>query len=615
MKLSVILLVLMFPVAVFTQEPVAKNETELKLQRERALALSIIEETATEAPLWDDRKAAVSVLAEAADISWSRAPGQSQKRLVKAWDMIDSVTEDAPDPNLKVFLTRSHRTELRSLVLRIAQAHDPKLAEAFIKSLETKEPADEKKERGAFDDRSARSEQFLRLALQAVETNPDLAFALAQRSLADGVSFSLQNVLTSLRRKNVELADRLFDAALARFASGFPDPSEAEVLSGYLFQPGLTFSTNNAGVVIMSMNPALRTEPVVARAEPQRARAFLVAAYQAFLARPLVIETPEAKTRSQKIWAFGMRHLDRYATYATEFVTPARDFLAQLQTQLFPEGRADPFSNNRQTRPGDDRPLSAKEIYETRLADLEESADRETNPAAKRLAYVNVVLAVDAKDYERARSIAEKIDNDDLRADVISYAIYRAALSYLTEKDTDKAQQLADLIGNSQRRALVKIAIAQRLLANKKSGQSENGEISGEEQRAFDLLDDVAREMKKESPSKNAAKILLGRAALLSKLDRALTLISLEDALSLINKLDSFELREATPPALGLSVAPRSQNLADLPRLMFSFRSAVEPLIKTAFEGLTELAARFTRKEVRGTARFEVAKLYLQSGK
>jgi hypothetical protein len=162
---------------------------------------------------------------------------------------------------------------------------------------------------------------------------------------------------------------------------------------------------------------------------------------------------------------------------------------------------------------------------------------------------------------------------------------------------------------------MVRAAIAQRLLSNRNQRKDEQGEITGEEQRAFDLLSDVARDMKKESPSKNAAKVLLGRAALLAKLDKAQAFASLEESLAIINKLDTFDLKNPTPPTLGLSIAPRSDSLLDRPRLGFSFRAAVEPLIGTEFENLEVLAARFQRKEVRGVARFQVAKLYIQSNK
>jgi tetratricopeptide (TPR) repeat protein len=611
MKLS-LLLILLISVEALPQQ-VATSEKELKRQREHAQAVSMVEQTAAEAPLWDDKKSAVLALADAADLLWKQTPSAASKWLTKAWELIDSVPDELQDAHLKEFSTRSNKTDLQSSVLRVAHAHDPALADAFVKSLDDRELT-EKKDKGAFDDRTARSEQFLRLAQQAVDTNPDLAFALAQRSLADGVSFTLQNVLTGLRRKKVDLSNRLFDLALARFSSSMPDPSEAEVLAGYLFQPGMTFSTNSAGQVIMSMNPMQRNEAVVAQSEPQRARAFLVAAYQAFLNRPVPAETPAAKSRAQKIWVFGMRNLGRYKTYATEFAGPARDFLERLQTQIYPEGRGDPFSSNRQS--GSDtttKPRTEKEIYEDRVTALEEGADKETDPAAKKLAYINAALAVNATDYERGKRVAEKIADDDLRPEVVSYVYYRAALTLVTQKEIDKALELATKLGNLQRRSMVKLAVAQSLLAGAVEEKPATEELTVDQQRAIDLLSDIERDIKKEGPSANAAKILLARATLLGKLDKAQALLSLNDALLVINKLETFDMNDPSAPRLGLRLSARSEALLDSPRIGFNFRRALEPLIATEFESLAEIAGRFSRKEIRGTGRLAVAKLYLQT--
>src|SRR5688572_23712535 len=216
MKLSLLLILLISVEALPQQAPT--NEKELKRQREHVQAVSMVEQTAAEAPLWDDKKSAVLALADAAGLLWKQTPNAARKWLTKAWELIDSVPEEPLNPDLKEFSSRSNKTDLQSTVLRVAHAHDPALADTFVKSLDDKELT-EKKDRGAFDDRTARSEQFLRLAQQAVDSNPDLAFALAQRSLADGLSFTLQNVLTGLRRKNVDLSNRLFDLALARFTS------------------------------------------------------------------------------------------------------------------------------------------------------------------------------------------------------------------------------------------------------------------------------------------------------------------------------------------------------------------------------------------------------------
>ena len=229
------------------------NEKELKLQRQRLQAISMIKQSAGEAPLWDNKKAAVRALADAADLLWDENPGQGAKWLNKAWDLIEQVSDAPMDEKMKEYSSHSARSDLRAVVLRVARKHDPKLADKFLKQLSQKQ-WDEKKEHGAFDARTARSEQLLVLALQAVDTEPGLAFSLAEASLADGISHGLQNVLTGLRKKNIPLSNQLFDLALARFSSSQPDPSEAEVLAGYLFYPGTSFSSNSAGQTIFMTN-------------------------------------------------------------------------------------------------------------------------------------------------------------------------------------------------------------------------------------------------------------------------------------------------------------------------------------------------------------------------
>ena len=137
-------------------QPIARNEQELRRQRERLQAISMIDQTASEAALWNDKKSAVRVLADAADLLWDEKPGQGPKWLIKAWGLIDQVSDAPQDERLKDFFTRSDRTELHTAVLTVARKHDRALAEKFLKELAEQEP-NEKKNRGAFDNRSSRS--------------------------------------------------------------------------------------------------------------------------------------------------------------------------------------------------------------------------------------------------------------------------------------------------------------------------------------------------------------------------------------------------------------------------------------------------------------------------
>lgn len=586
------------------QRSTPANEKQLKRERQQARVVALIEQIGSEAELWDDKRFAVEALANAADLVWDRNPARASKWLRKAWDSVDQVVEGEQNPALKEFVRQSDKAQLKALVLRVAHSHDPKLADQFVQEIAEQQP-EGKKDRGAFDDRTARSEQLLWLAQQSLETNPQLAFNLAQRSLSDGLSFTLQNLMTGLRKKDVALGNQLYDLALARFGNGIADPSEAEVLAGYLFQPGVSFSSNAAGIVIMSMNPAFRNEPPVYQSEPERAHRFLLAAYQMFFTRPLPLESPEEKQRAQKIWVFGNRNSGRYDSVAPEFSVPLKSYLTQLESKLFPEGRGDPFGNNRQAS-GEPAP-SEKERYESRIAALEERAEKTADPAARNLAYVDAVLAVNVDDYPRAKSIAEKISDETLRADVVSFIFYRSALAQVRKKDFDKAAVLTPQIANTLQRTLVKIATAQALFDA--AGKTAD-EIKLDQQKGLDLLTEVERELRKEEPSANVAKILLARVALIGKFDRNQSLVALQQSLQSINKLDKFDWQNDAAPRLGIKGSWRSENLADTPRVGFSLRSAIEPLVAADLENLLNLTGTLRARELRGLAQLEIARVF-----
>lgn len=614
--LSVFIIFLLFPFSDFSQQTAPASEQEQTRQRQQLQAISMIEQTAAEARLWDDKKTAVEALADAADVLWDGTPGPAAKWLNNAWALIDQVPESAKNEKLKDFFTHSDRAGLQTIVLKVASKHDARLAEKFIKQLTEKEPQ-EKKERGAFDDKTARSEQLLRLAQIVVDTNPEQAFSLAVRSLADGVSYTLQNVLTSLRKKNVGLANQLFDLALERFSSSAAEPSEAEVLAGYLFQSGMTFSSNPAGHVILSVVPGQQNQSAVAKSEPQRAKNFLIAAYQSLLNRPIPIDTTEGRQRAQKVLVFGDRNVGRYDALAPEFAVPAKAFLAQLRSELFPGGETSPFGGASRSNSGENttKPRTKEEIYENRLAELEERADKETNPIARKLAYVEAALAPTPQDYQRAKRIAEKIADDNLRPDTVSFMLYRAALFFVAKNEIEKASEIAPQITEGSRRAVVRIAIAQRLLATGTAEKIDPAQLTPGQQRVFDLLSDVERDLKKEEPSVKVVKILLGRTALLAKLDTVQSLVALEQAVAMINKLEAFDLRDGAAPNLGLGVSEVSGLTVDTPRVGFNFRSAIEPLIKADFEQISAVVERLRAKPARGVGRLEVAKLYLQKDK
>jgi hypothetical protein len=422
--------------------------------------------------------------------------------------------------------------------------------------------------------------------------------------LADGISFSLQNILLVLRKKNTELGNRLFDLALARFNAEQPEASEAQVLSGYLFETGYTFGVTARGQTVLATNPLQQNSQPIASSEPQRARAFLVAVFEKLISTPFSVETPEGRQRAQPIVILGDRLKKPYQIYAPDLAPSAAGLVAELTHQLYPELDV---GTTTQSRTGDSsKPLTPEERYEKRISDLVDKAERENNSAFRNVDYAQAALAVNREDYARAKGIADKIDDDALRSEVNSFVFYRAAFSLLEKNEIDKVIDVASQINDAVRRSVIKIAIAQKVAAN---ADKQDRVLS--EQRALDLLNEVERDLAKQEPSAKVARILLGRTALLAKLDKEQALTALQRTAHLINKLDAFDLRDGAAPDPGLSISASSGATVDRPRIGYSFRNAIEPLIATNFEQVAAAVETFSAKEVRGLARVEAAKLYL----
>ncbi len=615
-KIPFLAIILLSSISVFAQKaapqptPKVFTEKEQKLLSQKFQAISMVTKTAEEATFWEDKKAAVEALADAADLLWDENANQSIKWLTKAWNMIDEVPESPKDEKMSEFFNRSDKAGLRATVLKVAYKRDTPLAEKFIKQLTDKEP-NEKKDKGAFDDKSARSEQLLTLALQAVETNPNLAFSLAQRSLADGISFTFQTVLTSLRQKDVNLANRLFDLALARLSS----PDEAQTLAGYLFKSGFTFATNSSGGMILAVNPNQQDLPPVAASEPNRVRNFLSAVYQTFFSRPITLETPESKRKAENLLVLGGLIIGKYEIYSPELSPSMKKNLSQLQSQLYPNRQQSQSSENYSRLRDLPKDATKEQRYDAMIADLEDKADSETDPIAKKLAYIRAALATEAEDYKRAVSIAKKIEDEDLQQDVVSFVIYRAALKFVEKREIETAEELAPQIKETLRRSVVKIAVAQALLEPKKDKKIEPAQLELEKQRAYSLLNDVQRDLQNEDASLNLIKTFFGATTVLAKFDKAQALSSLEQAVQMINKSEKFNLKDNAAPKLGIDISKTSSATVAAPRIGFGYNNAVENLVETDFEQVAAIVERLAAKEIRGVGRIETARLFFQKNK
>jgi hypothetical protein len=571
----------------------------------RAEARQLISSAAADAPKWDDERAAVRVLAKAADLLWADDPASARDWLTRAWEISRKV-RDKGDTRSAVRVRGTARARARSEILTIAQKHDPRLARQLVDTLAEETEAEEyKAQRDIFDDRTARSEQLLNLALANVESNPAAAASFAERSLADGISFRLQDVLLKLRERDPNLANRLFDAALAALTTTFSQPSEGQILASYLFTPGRVLAVDEQSRVKVSVNPlapALPTTP--AQADPARARRFLTVMQQRLLAMPPPSTAANPSAYAQDFITLVRSLSGAYSKYAPDLWLP----LQQRLVQFAPDAttvRRPATADTAATRASASAGLSEAERHQRYIDDLEEAADNETDPVARKLAYVKAALSTDARELERGREIASKIEEKELREQLVSFLSYRAALDALDRKRPEEALGFASDARPLQK-SIVLISAAQAIAAERPKGETE-WQAGSRNLRVVELLADADKLLKQEGGGTGEAlRVRLGLVAALAQADPVRAYGAMGEVVNLINELKSFDFMETTMPRVPGLGEPTAELL--LPQIGggYGLGDAFKALARADLPGSVQMANRLTAPAGRGLMLLEI---------
>jgi hypothetical protein len=586
------------------------RESQLQLRlRARDLAAA----TADEALKWDDQHAAVRVLAQAADLLWADDPERSRVWLTRAWEMTGMVAEESADSAAtRRYRSNSPQASARATVLAVAQKRDRQLADRLLEQLaDEKEKSRHDSRRGIFDDRSARSEQLLNMAMATVERDPSTAASLAERSLVDGVSFQLQSFLLVLRSRDLTAANRVFDAALNRLATGFANPSEGQVIASYLFTPGRVFGAgtdNTTALAVGTQAPVSERTP--AEIDPARARRFLVVMQRVLLSLPAPSATANPAQAAQEFVTLAGSLANGFKLYAPELWQPIEQRVAQMMPDLQPASadRRLPSPVREKLRSAGAAGADEKETNRLYVEGLEEIAEKESDPIARKLAYVRAALATTPESLERGRGLASKIKEAELREQVVSFLVYRAALWSLERGRLDDALKLATEAKPIQR-AIVLIAAAQRLGAES-SGKDEEQAIT-RKFRALDLLSEAEKLLGRDDLPSAAVRVRIGLVAALAVLDAPRALEVLRNVVAAINQTDSFDPADNSAPRIANLDDSSAQSLLPRIRSGFGIRDALTPLARADFESTVMTAGKLSSPAIRGACMLEIARSIL----
>jgi hypothetical protein len=584
---------------------VKAEEPDPVAAQRQVVAISLLQSLADDARSFHEPRLRARVQARVADAFWETDSERARGLFRKAWEAAE--TEDAESERRGAdesrrsqssgVTMRTARPDLRAEVLRIAAKRDRALAEEFLTKLteankkDAEAAGDNARQTNPTNDFSASSAAAKRLALARrlledgdVERALEFAGPVLDQVNRDSITF-----LSALREKNAAAADQGFASLLARPAR---DPaSDANTISGlssYAFTPFLyvTFETQGGSNQTRQRPPAPRPDLSPAL----RANFFGVAAQ--VLMRPLA--PPEQDlTSSGRVGKYMVirRLLPLFEEYAPERAADLRAQMAAMGGDVSEGMRS---GENHAVTNGI-APESSSDPIETMQGRLDRARTSEERDAI----YADLAIALAGKGDARARELADKIEESDLRKRVRSFIDFQTAQSAINDKNALEAARIAkngEL--NSLQRVWAFTQAARLLMASDRS-------------RALELLEDAGTEARRiGSSDPDRARALVAVATGLIQADRVRAWETISEAVKAANSAEGFTGDDSR---VGAQVQTRSMAMATSASAEdFNLFGAFRALARDDFLRSVETAKSFTGEAPRATATLAVARSVLE---
>lgn len=457
-RLSAVLLLSLFVVplptlaqknAVKKKQPAQPPVSELSEAQLPAFAISLVISLATNARSYEDQALRPRVLAQAADVLWEADNVTARSLFKRAWDEAeigdaDGVTIQTKDkpPAMVIGLRRMSGRDLHFEVLSVIARHDQALFEEFFAKLKSEKEVERGSKSATPDDgwlvpeAISKRLQVARALLRDGQTQRALEFAAPALTQ---VNVHTIGFLSELRTKNAQAADQSFARLLTQ--AEFDPSADANTVSGlssYLFTPGLYVSFTPEGGTRW-------TQPDAPTVPPSDVPAALVDRFFHVASRILLRPSPpegedfSSSGRNGKLNAI-KRLLPLFERHAPESAAALRAHLTELSASSRNMISADNFSLTQgiQTEPG---------AADT-LDQMQHRLDRAKTSQERDAIYAAAAGALLAQGDERARDLADKIENRDRRNDVrqlVDLELVHQAIRKKSAKDIVRIIELGQL--------------------------------------------------------------------------------------------------------------------------------------------------------------------------
>jgi hypothetical protein len=581
---------------------VKSEETDAMEAQRKVVAVSLLSSLADEARSFRDLALRARVEARAADAFWETDEEKARLLFYRAWEEATNADADASrrqNEDMRrqqqaggTVMMRRPR-DLRSEVLRLAAKRDTKLGEEFLKKLaEAEELAKKDDLESRMDPASAPIEAAKRLQLARRLLDDGLverAMQFATPALGS-VNRESINFLSSLREKNAQAADQAFLALLGRAQQDpISDANTVSGLSSYAFTPFLYVTFSKDGGVNMSQS---RSDQPAPQLSATLSKAFFRVAADILL-RPLA-PPDQDRTTSGRVGKYMVikRLLPLFEQYAAEQTQVLKTQMAALAGDVPADERSD---DNRAITRG----IVPEDTSRNPLDRMQERLDRARTSEDRDSIYADYAVALAGKGDLKARELADKIENSELRKSVRSYIDFQLTQQAITDGDAAEVTKLARSGELTSPQRIFALTRAARLW------------MKTDQPRAVEVLDEALAETRRISGSNpDRAKGFFAVATLLMQADRVRAWEVVSEGLKAANGAEGFTGEDSTISSMVRSAQMTVVNNSSAEE--FDLLGLFRLLAKDDLNRAVELAKSFSGEGPRAVATIAIAREILE---
>lgn len=594
-----------------TKKPAVKKvavDADPLAEARRTMASSLLTSLADEARSFRDLALRARVQARAADALWDTESENARALFRRAWDSAQSADEENSRRSeeerqaaiaARGSTARRQQPSMRREVLRLAARHDRELGEEFLLRLEEArkqeaanapaEPTSQGTPRINPDDPPQAMAQRLSLARQLLdEGDVERALQFADPALYPVNTLGM-NILDVLHEKNSAAADQRYLSLLGRAISDpVSDANTISLLSAYIFTPYMYITVRpdgNSHTRRWSEKNAPRTD-----ISPSLQNAFFRTAATVLLGP---VAEPDLSS-SGRLGSFVIiaRMLPLFEKFGNDQLPALRARLAMLANDV-------PERMRQMEDPLYTRGIVPEDASKDRVQDALDRLQRAKTSDERDRVYFEAAMAASRTDYEKARQLADKIEETELRKQLNAYLTFDALHQAIDDKKPDDALRLlrSQELTNVQR--AWGLTEAGRLLAKT------------EPDRAAEVLDMASAEARRiDQSSPDRVRALVAIVTQFQKIDSARAWEMMGEVIKAANSLSGFsgEDGELTMRVEFKSGGAMTTNFnVD----SFDLTDLFTSLAKEDFNRAADLPKGFTGESPRAVAMLAVARTVL----